>query len=302
MKLTNIVFLVVAVAFASQPATAQRARLAHAWEFQPQQCSPSPQNLRRQLMCSDPELRVADLALSNAYREKIAQLGPAQIDALRSDSRHWWSFMCVGEDPRNAPLAPEAARACLERELAERRQLVLALPAHRQNPTYLFTRTELGLLRTYPRRTRGLISGIDTIHNALRIGLRRVFAAVLAKPEPRYENAATVDEFLNVIVVDTAMIEDGHYLVDFGDNSSHTMWGEGLFVVDLETGETALAFIDDEMPQLEIWRKECSSPPFERESDTLFQKYASQIVVGAKGADALFNGRVSSQWVSTPCN
>ncbi len=308
MKNAVTSFCIVALTLAAQPATAHRHLLTHAWEFQPQQCSARPQDLRRQLVCSDPDLRAADIALSKAYQEKSAQLDPAEVAALRSDSKAWWTYSCVGNGRDGRPPSREVVRMCLKQALTERRQFVFALPTDRPKSAYLFSQTELGLLRT-KMRTYSVVGGgliNRTGYDALTIGLRRVFAAVLPhKPAPRYAisdslTRFTADAFWHATSDDAAALEDGRYMVDYGSD-----WGqvgvEGMFVVDLETGETILAFVDEEEPVLLIWQKACVSQSLQHESYALFQKYIRQMLkVGWPRGPA--NGEVDSRIYSTPCN
>jgi uncharacterized protein YecT (DUF1311 family) len=304
MKTAKTIFLIVALSLIAQPVTAHRQLLAHAWEFQPQRCSPSPQNLRRQLLCSDPDLRAADIALSNAYQKKIAQLELAQVDALRIDSKVWWQSTCVGAGAM--PLLTEVARICLKRKLTERRQFVVAFPTDRPKAAYLFSHTELGLLRTYLGQSGGLTSGIANDRDALAVGMRRVFAALLSKPEPPFENMGgyTADDFMNAALVDTASLEDGRYFVDYASDPHNDLLPR-MFVVDLETGETTLAFIDDEVPSLEIWQKECISDALSDESFVLFQKSALHVATWSPVSGAISpvtgESQAYSQWLSTPC-
>jgi hypothetical protein len=262
-----------------------------------------------QLLCSDPDLRAADVALSKAYQEKIAQLEPAEVDALRADSRVWWLLLCLDNGPLNDPQS-EVARACLKQELAERRQVVLALPTDRAKAAYLFSQTELDLLRAYGDGRPGVIYSILVHHTPLAVGLRRVFAAVLPrKLEVPIENASadllalsrfTIDTFLHAAFDDTSHLEYGHYFVDYGRKSNYSS-DQGMFVVDLETGETALAFIDSDKSSLVIWEKACASSSFRDESAALFRKYATQSLASVHELDAFIRDEVAGEIHSTPC-
>ena len=299
MKTAKTITFIAAMTLVAQPVAARSHLLAHAWEFQPQRCSPSPQNSRRQLLCSDPDLRAADIALSNAYQKKIAQLEPEQVDALRIDSKVWWQSTCVGAGPM--PLLTEVARICLQRKLAERQQFILALPTDRPKSAYLFSHTELRLLRTYLGQRGGLISGIANDRDTLAVSLRRVFAAVLSNAEAPHENVhRSEDEFIDTGLNESAALEDGRYLVDYASDRQGN-FGPEMLVVDLETGETALVFIDDEVPTFDIWLKECASPSFEDESYALVHKYTSPIAVAIYGPDAR-DDEVEGPTHYTTCN
>ena len=316
IKSAKAIFCIAALTLVvAQPVSAQGHLPSDAWEFQPQRCRPIPQDTNEQLLCSDPELRQADIALSRAYQEKIAQLVPAQVDALRINHSHWFVETCSdGFSLRPPPL--EDARACLKQELSRRLQFVLALPTDRPTTPYLFSPFERALLRTYAGKSMGLISGMTVVDaDALSISLRRVFAAMVPRksdvPVQDADGSSeslslfTVDDFLHAAFIDSADLEYGRYFVDSGF-TPHDGPDGGMFVVDLETGETALAFTYTYPPGLLVWEKACASPAFREESEALFRKYttagvaSSQSVDTPKRFDALI-GEVAGEIHSTPC-
>ena len=309
MKTAKTIFCIVALTLLAQLVTTRSHASARAWEFEPQPCDGPQQIPKVKLLCSDPDLRAADIALSKAYKEKIAQLEPAEVDALRADSRVWWLLLCLADLHLDDPHA-EAARACLKREFDERRQIVLALPTDRPKGAYLFSHTELDLLRGYGSERRDVIYSILDHNTALAVGLRRVFAAVLPrKLEVPIENASadllalsrfSIDAFLHAAFEDTSHLEYDRYFVDYGRKSNYSS-DQGMFVVDLKTGETALAFIDSDKSSLVIWEKACASTSFRDESAALFRKYATQSLASVHELDAFIRDEVAGEIHSTPC-
>jgi hypothetical protein len=230
------------------------------WEFT--HCGALPRTLtsNERLICSDRDLRQLDQALGTAYRAKETILNPAQTEALRHDEIEWKVRTCREIAGRHAPT--EIVRKCLSQALRLRRQFVEALPVDRADVPYRLSRFERLLLQNYSGSGPGvlnmMISGAD---DAVRAGLRRVFMAIMpgeAKQDIPMSVPQTASDFIENAFGDSATLEDDRYFIDRGAKI-HDGSQQGMFVIDLETGDMTMASISAHpKPQLFIWELACT--------------------------------------------
>jgi hypothetical protein len=244
--------------------------------------------------------------LSAAYQKKAHQLTDAQVDALRIDHNHWFGRTCVGDRRGGHHLTSDVAVECLRRELPKRREFVLALPVDLPEAPYRLSGFERTLLQRYAGLGLGLVNGMDRHsrrpEDAVRSGLRRVFAAVLpARLNFSDMKGSPPSQFIQAMFGDSPFeLEADHYFVDYGA-MPHNGSLQGAFVVDLETGELTLALIDAQGPTLDVWEKACTSSPLRDFSRARFQKIAAEAAVTFQ-VGSVPVAKVSEHIRSTTCH
>jgi hypothetical protein len=257
------------------------------WEFTHCGAPPKTLTFNERLICSDRDLRQLDRALFTAYRAKETLLSPAQTDALRHDDIEWQVRTCRDITGRHA--STDIVRKCLSDALRLRQQFVEALPVDRADVPYRLSHFERLLLQNYAGSPPGvvnmMISGGD---DAVRAGLRRVFTAIMpgeAKQDIAVSAPHTASDFIENAFGDGATLEGDRYFVDFGAKI-HEGSRQGMFVVDLETGDMTIASIDAyPSPVLYVWELACTPQSlkdfargrFRREADQSAKDFASLV-------------------------
>lgn len=275
------------------------------WELTPVRCGATAKalTLNEQLICADQDLWKLDVALAAAYGQKVKRLNAAQIDALRIDHNLWFADTCVGDKSGAHPLSAATARACLRNELARRQEFVAALPVDKPDMPYLLSRFERALLKRYAGSGIGILNGMDThAGDAVRVGLRRVFAAVLpATSDPHFDvKSSPTSQFITATFDDSPFEpENDRYFVDFGAKP-HDGALEGMFVVDMESGEVALAIVEAQTPALSIWEKSCISPGLQSFSRIRFREVAQRAAIDFH-LEGISSNELSEYVGTTPC-
>ena len=295
--------LIAIIVFAPTGSQSEARQLP--WELKPVRCGVPAKalTLNEQLICSHQNLWKLDIALAAAYRQKVRQLNAAQIDALRIDHNLWFLETCVGDRSGAHPLSAATARACLLDELPRRREFVAALPVDQPDVPYRLSRFERVLLKRYAGNGIGILNGMQTsASDAVRVGLRRVFAAVLPTAlEPHYSGKGSpTSQFIGAAFGDSAFeLENDRYFVDFGAKP-HDGSLEGMFVVDMESGEIALAIIEAIDPALLMWEKSCISPELRSFSRARFRE-VTQRAASDLHLDGISKSELTEYVGTTPC-
>jgi hypothetical protein len=240
---------------------------------------PKTQTFNERLICSDHDLRRLDKALGAAYLSKEALLDPAQIEALRHDDIEWQLWTCREITGRHA--ATPIVQKCLSEALPLRKTFVEALPTERTDVSYRMSRFERLLLQNYAGRGQPSVLSmmISSKDDAVRAGLRRVFAAIMpgeAKQGIPVSAPRTASDFVGNAFGDAATLEGDRYFVDDGAKI-HDGARQGLFVVDLETGDVTMASIDAyPSPALYIWELACTPNSLKDFSRALYRREADE--------------------------
>lgn len=230
------------------------------------------------LICSDRDLRRLDRALGTAYRAKETILDPEQTEALRNDHSNWQLRTCRDITGRHA--STEIVQKCLSQALRLRKQFVEALPVDRADVPYRLSRFERLLLQNYagsgPGVLNSMISGAD---DAVIAGLRRVFMAIMpgeAKQDIPVSAPQTASDFIENAFGDSATLEGDRYFIDWGAKI-HDGSQQGMFVIDLETGDMTMASISAQpQPQLFIWELACTPQSLKDFARIRFRQQADQ--------------------------
>jgi hypothetical protein len=206
-------------------------------------------------------LRQLDRALGTAYRAKETLLSPAQTEALRHDNIEWQIRTCREITGRHA--SADIVRKCLLDALRLRQQFVEALPVDRPDVPYRLSHFERGLLQNYAGNPPGVLNRMISVgDDAVRAGLRRVFTAIMpgeARQDIPISAPHTASDFIANAFGDEAVLDEGgRYFIDFGAKI-HEGSQQGIFVIDLETGDMTMASISAQpQPQLFIWELACT--------------------------------------------
>lgn len=251
------------------------------WELRPVRCDRASKAMtpNENLICSDPDIHTLDEALSAAYREKAQQLDAGQLDALRIDHNLWAMRTCVGDRSGAHPLSRDSAQTCLLQDILKRRDFVRELPVDRPEVPYRLSRFERTLLENYAKIDVGIVNGMENHpQDAVRRALRRIFAAILpATLSLPDAHGSPADQFIQTMLLDSAVKQRAAgYFVDQGAKPHDGLLG-GMFAVDMETGDVALAMIDSSDHVIQIWEKACLSASFRDGSQTLFLQVAEEI-------------------------
>jgi len=295
MKAAGTILAFVLAVLLSQQALAQNKPAALPWELESVRCGHGDLILNERLMCSDRDVREASITLWTAYKEKAKELDAAQIDALRADHGVWFLSTCMGDRAGRYPLTADVARACLLRELPKREQFVRNLPTDRPTVPYILTRFERAMLQRFFGSTMALLNAPN---NALQGGLMRVFGAILPdKLEQSFDPTGSPTFYFMRIGYVVPELESGRYFDAWGAQPRNGGF-QGVFVVDMETGETTLAFIDASTPSFSAWEKACISSSFRDKSRALILKAT------ARGSFHPINAasEIAGKFSSTPCN
>jgi len=257
--------------------SARTAKHPSAWEFA--RCGEPPKTLtfNERLICSSGGLRQLDRALGTAYRAKEAVLDAAQTEALRHDHVEWQVQTCrdiTGRHPSSA-----IVRKCLFKALRLRQQFVAALPLDRADVPYRLSHFERVLLQNYVAGPGVLNIMSYTPDDAVRAGLRRVFAAIISREAGQDFPALaphTVSDFINNAFGDGAQLEASRYFVDFG-GKIHDGSQQGMFVVDLETGDMTMASVSANPPaRLYIYELACTPQSLKDFARSRFRRQADR--------------------------
>lgn len=292
MKYAGVVFLLFVTLVS--PAVNAQDRAAVPWELGPVRCNRQDLLLNERLLCSVPELGQAYAALTATYREKATQLDAAQIESLRIEHNFWFLQTCMGDVAGRYPLSADVARACLLKELPRRRQFVRDLPTDRPAVPYMLTRFERAMMQRFFGSGLGLRNDPK---DALQGGLMRVFGAILPdKLEKTFDPTARPVSYFMQIGDVVLKLEGDRYVVAWGAQPRNGGF-QGAFVVDMETGETSLAFIDATKPSFSAWEKACISSPFRDMSRELIRKATAQGSFRPISAES----EIAGEFDSTPC-
>jgi len=294
---------VLALAVVGLLSASERAE-AHdpSWEFVRCRAPAKTLTFNERVICANADLRKLDHALGTAYRAKEAFLNPAQTEALRRDHNEWGVDAC--QDIKGPQRPYDLARNCLLEALPLRRQFVEALPVDRADVSYRLSRFERVILKNYvggPGVLNMMISGHD---DAVRAGLRRVLTAIM--PGEANQNIPvsaphTASDFIQNAFGDGATLEADRYFVDFGGRI-HEGSRQGMFVVDLETGDMTMASINAfPSPALYIWELACTPQSLKDFARDRFRRQADR---SAKDFASLFGDQpepVQKYVSSKPC-
>jgi uncharacterized protein len=234
-------------------------KLQSTWETTDCDASPKSLTFNEALICSNHDLRRRDRALAATYRAKELILNSKQKEALRRDHNEWQVLTCRDVTGRHA--STEIVRRCLFEALFRRARFVEALPVDRADTAYRLSRFERTILKNYvagPGVLNMMVSGDD---DAVRAGLRRVFTAIMpgdVNQDIPVSAPHTATAFIENAFGDSATLEADRYFIDDGAKI-HDGSQQGLFVVDMRTGDMTMASISAQpQPQLFIWELECT--------------------------------------------
>jgi hypothetical protein len=298
--------LSLTVVFAFAPVESQSEARQLLWDLKPVRCGVPAKalTLNEQLICFHEDLQKLDVALAAGYRQKVRQLNDAQIDALRIDHRLWFLETCVGDRSGAHPPSAATAHTCLLNELPKRREFVASLPVDQPDVPYRLSRFERVLLKRYAGNGIGILNGMQAgvSDDAVRSGLRRVFSAVLpTSTDSHFDGKSSpTSQFIGAAFGDSAFkLENDRYFVDFGAKP-HDGSLEGMFVVDMESGEIALAIIEAQTPALSMWEKSCISPELRSFSRARFRAVAQRAAIDFH-LDGVSKSELAEYVGTTPC-
>jgi hypothetical protein len=269
-------FVFALTAFGSLDASGGGRADSAPWEFTHCEARSKKFSFNERLISSNEDLRQLDKALGSAYRAKEAFLDSAQIEALHRDHFEWQITTCRDVTGRHA--SAEIVRKCLVEAMRLRRTFVTALPVDRADVPYRLSTFERLLLSHYAGNAPGILNTmISAPDDATRAGVRRVFAAIMPGEASQSAPAMaphTVSDFIENAFGDGAEVEAGRYFVDYGAKI-HDGSQQGMFVVDLSTGDVTMASISAQTPaQLYIWELACTPEALREFSRIRFRRAA----------------------------